>query len=315
MLKIKSNGRYSVLGSSGSGKSNFVFLLLEDLRNRKQPVIILDKKGEYLDLPGMYHVNPAYEKPKELPFKLRNSNASVVIDLRPLKNPEAWIRDFLNTCMRLARKYPILVVIEEAHTYCPQRGKAISKKAVNKLAAEGRSAGYGFMLISQRCAKLDKNALDESEYLFLLRHNFPKDITYLEGVIGKDKAAENQGLADGQVQVCHLKTLQFDPPEQVPLSTTKKSGHTPAAVSVDVDKEALLRPYRGSSPVGYGPGPGAAADGSGGYGYIIIGVIIIIVVVLLIAYLTWRGMDPDSKKVKEERSDWQEPGPSYTTPR
>ena len=67
---------------------------------------------------------------------------------------------FLKSCLHLPRKYPILIVIEEAHVYCPEKGKDTEcKKAIQLLSSEGRSKGYGYLVISQNCAKLNKEPL------------------------------------------------------------------------------------------------------------------------------------------------------------
>ena len=291
MQQLDSNGRYGILGASGSGKSNLVFLLLENMRHRKQPMLIIDQKGEYGDLPDIYKARASQIKPKELPFKLRNSNASMVIDIRGAPSPEAWIRDFVNTALSVPRKVPILIVIEEAHNYCPQAAKSPSRRAIGRLAGEGRSHGYGMLLISQRCAKLSKDALAEAQYIYFLKHKWPKDYDYLEEIMGEDRVLKLKNMPRFHVMIGEMEGGVYSEPLPIPEAKRKKSGHTPQAVGVDVNKQALTQQYIGSSPVT----ARAAGPGEDSYAMIYVGVIIIFVIVGVLGYFIYRGMMSEEK--------------------
>jgi len=254
MLNLNANQRYAIIGSSGSGKSNLAYLLFENLRKRRQPLAIIDHKGEYTDLPGITVVKPRDISGADLAVRLRNSNASVSIDMRRLKEKEKteWAADFIETCLRLPRKIPILIAIEEAHNYCPQAKTSDSKLAIMRLASEGRSNGYGLVLISQRCSKLHKDSLAESEFIYFLRHNWGKDQQYIADLIGQDRAAEIGQLRTGQIIVMDYPGNKFYEPEQVKKAKRKKRGGTPKAVGVDPDINALTaeypRPYSQTAP-------------------------------------------------------------------
>ncbi len=77
------------------------------------------------------------------------------------------------------RERPLLVVLEEAHSYL---GKADSAAAaVQKIAKEGRKYGIGVMLVSQRPAEIDQTILSQCGTIFALRLNNPIDRGHVKG--------------------------------------------------------------------------------------------------------------------------------------
>lgn len=71
---------------------------------------------------------------------------------------------------------PMMLVIEEAHNYCPQVGTAASSKILHTIAAEGRKFGLGLTIISQRAAKVDKNVLSQCNTQMILKVTNPNDL-------------------------------------------------------------------------------------------------------------------------------------------
>ena len=71
---------------------------------------------------------------------------------------------------------PMMLVVEEAHNYCPQIGTVMSSDALATIASEGRKFGLGLMVISQRPAKIDKNVLSQCGTQIILKVTNPNDI-------------------------------------------------------------------------------------------------------------------------------------------
>ena len=86
---------------------------------------------------------------------------------------------------------PMMLIIEEAHNYCPQQGSALSTKALATIASEGRKFGLGLMVISQRPAKIDKNVLSQCGTQVILKVTNPNDL--------KAIAASVEGLTGGMI--------------------------------------------------------------------------------------------------------------------
>ncbi len=71
---------------------------------------------------------------------------------------------------------PMMLVVEEAHNYCPQQGVAASSKIFRTIAAEGRKFGLGLTIISQRAAKIDKSVLSQCNTQMILKVTNPNDL-------------------------------------------------------------------------------------------------------------------------------------------
>lgn len=84
---------------------------------------------------------------------------------------------------------PMMMVVEEAHNYCPQGVSVLSSKPLATIASEGRKFGLGLMVISQRPAKIDKNVLSQCGTQIILKVTNPNDV--------KAIAQSIEGLTNG----------------------------------------------------------------------------------------------------------------------
>jgi DNA helicase HerA-like ATPase len=71
---------------------------------------------------------------------------------------------------------PMMLVVEEAHNYCPQQGTVSSNKILRAIASEGRKFGLGLTIITQRAAKVDKNVLSQCNTQMILKVTNPNDL-------------------------------------------------------------------------------------------------------------------------------------------
>lgn len=293
MIPVNSIGRYAVLGTSGTGKSNSTFVLLAELRRKGQPLVVLDHKGEYINLPGCEYIKAEYEEASSLPSRLRNSKVSVVIDLRGEDNIESWIGDFINGCLKLPRQAPILIAIEEAHEYCPEGAKITkSKKAIRRLAQLGRSNGYGLMLISQNYAGLDKKAVGECLAVYIHRHHGKAQLEYLIKWLGDEMGDRIKQLKTGQVLHLDMVNWKFST-FQMPLSKEKKKGHTPQPVAVKEDKQAFYQPI-GRPIVDQQGIPVTAEAEKEDYSMVFVLVVVSLVAIIMVGALIWKATSKEA---------------------
>ncbi len=84
------------------------------------------------------------------------------------------------------RVRPVLLVCEEAHRYVPsdpELGFAPSRRAIDRLAKEGRKYGVSLCLVSQRPGELSSSALSQCGTVFALRMSNERDQNYVEKVL------------------------------------------------------------------------------------------------------------------------------------
>lgn len=84
---------------------------------------------------------------------------------------------------------PMMLVVEEAHNFCPQQGQVACSKVFRTIASEGRKFGLGLMVITQRAAKIDKNVLSQCNTQIILKVTNPNDLTAISASI--------EGLTEG----------------------------------------------------------------------------------------------------------------------
>lgn len=84
------------------------------------------------------------------------------------------------------RKQPILIALEEAHSYLKAGEDSISSRTVQTIAKEGRKYGVGLLLITQRPSELDETVLSQLGTLVALRMTNSKDRLHVGSVMPDD---------------------------------------------------------------------------------------------------------------------------------
>lgn len=173
-LPVLLESRMLVQANSGGGKSYLLRRLLEQTAPHVQQLII-DPEGEFATLREKFdyviaapHDGDAVASPKTaalLARRLLEAGVSAVLDIYDLKATErqAFVRNFLTALVNAPRKlwHPVLLVIDEAHVYCPQTGSSEAAGAVIDVCTRGRKRGIGTVLATQRLSKLHKDAAAE----------------------------------------------------------------------------------------------------------------------------------------------------------
>lgn len=166
--------RVLIQSNSGGGKSWLLRRMLEQTASHVQQ-IVLDIEGEFSTLREKFDYvicapqgADAVATPQTatvLARRLRETRVSAIIDMYELKMHERrrFVRLFLDELIETPKTmwHPALVVIDEAHHFCPEKGEAESFSAVIDLASRGRKRGLACLLATQRLSKLHKDAAAE----------------------------------------------------------------------------------------------------------------------------------------------------------
>ncbi|HUS99700.1 MAG TPA: DUF87 domain-containing protein [Candidatus Thermoplasmatota archaeon] len=90
----------------------------------------------------------------------------------------ARLTEELFTDRKAGKIPPFLLVVEEAHNYCPEHGigHAVSSRMLRTVASEGRKFGMGLCVVSQRPAKIDKNIISQCNTNIILKVTNPNDL-------------------------------------------------------------------------------------------------------------------------------------------
>ena len=166
--------RMLVQSNSGGGKSWALRRLLEQTASCVQQIVI-DVEGEFTTLRerfdfiiGAPQDGDAAAIPQTaavLARKLRELRVSAILDIHDLKAHErqSFVRKFLDALIHAPREHwhPALLVLDEAHLFAPEHGKAESTGAVIDVATRGRKRGLALVAATQRLSKLHKDVAAE----------------------------------------------------------------------------------------------------------------------------------------------------------
>ena len=167
--------RMLIQAGSGFGKSWVCRRLLEQTAGQVQQLVI-DPEGEFATLREKHdyviaapHDGDALAHPRTaqiLARRLLETGVSAILDIYDLKAHErhAFVRTFCDALVNAPKALwqPVLVLLDEAHVFCPEGAKAESAGAVIDLATRGRKRGFGVVLATQRLSKLNKDAAAET---------------------------------------------------------------------------------------------------------------------------------------------------------
>lgn len=209
------SSRLLLQAQSGAGKSWALRRILEQTHGLCQQLVI-DPEGEFATLRAKFDyvlaakdggdVLAAPRTAKLLAEKLLELRVSAVLDLYELSVHERvqFVRYFLEALINAPKHlwHPCLVVIDEAHAYCPEKGEAESLNAVIDLCSKGRKRGFAALLATQRLAKLHKDAAAECANKLIGRCTLDVDMKRAAEELGFTTKEEKLGLRT-------LKTGEF----------------------------------------------------------------------------------------------------------
>lgn len=165
--------RLLVQANSGGGKSWAIRRIIEQAFGHVQ-IIVIDPEGEFGNLRGAYDFvyvgkdGDAATEPRSaalLARRLLELKASSIIDLYELPPQERkhFVKIFCDSLVNAPKElwHDVLVIIDEAHVFAPEKGESEALGAVIDLASRGRKRGFCAILATQRPAKLNKDAAAE----------------------------------------------------------------------------------------------------------------------------------------------------------
>jgi hypothetical protein len=264
----------AILGIRGSGKTNTATAYVEELLDAGQQVVIIDPTDAWWGLKSSADgLKPGYQvvvlggKHQDLPLAstdgkliadfIVEQGVSVICSLRGFesKNQEMkFVTDLLRRLYFLKGQQdaptPIALVIDEASRLVPQRvmgEDAACVGAVQQIVRQGRSSGFGVVLIDQRAATVNKDVLAQLEMLVVHRTTGPQDRKALKEWIEahdtanreKEFLASMASLAQGEAWFWSPGWLDLFKKVQVRQRRTFDSSRTPRAGEVVVTPKKI----------------------------------------------------------------------------
>lgn len=197
--------RIAVLGASGSGKTNTVARLVEQLLPA-MPVTIIDPHEDYWGLREKFPILIAGKglhtdialTPDSAPALADYSfgkRLPVILDMLLMTEDERteivvrYAEALWQAAIRAETRLPYEVVIDEAHNFIPEGGKqTAAAKRMKQFAMEGRKFGIGMILSTQRAAAISKDVLGQCEMYLLHGVSIKQDVDAYASVLPYDPA-------------------------------------------------------------------------------------------------------------------------------
>lgn len=118
-----------------------------------------------------------------------------ILDLSGI--PPSVLNNVIGICLRIiydglfwsrnlpegGRERPLLVVMEEAHSYLNDNFEKAASSIVQKIVKEGRKYGIGAMIVSQRPSEINSTILSQCGTFFSLRLSNSTDRAHIKGAI------------------------------------------------------------------------------------------------------------------------------------
>jgi len=133
---------------------------------------------------------------------------------------------------------PFLLVVEEAHNYCPERGfgNSVSSNILRTVASEGRKFGMGLCVVSQRPAKVDKNIISQCNTNIILKVTNPNDLkAIIQSVEGLTSQTYNE-IQRLPIGVALISGASIQIPVMVEIRT-RETSHGGKSVTIYKDGE------------------------------------------------------------------------------
>ncbi|MGO9641494.1 MAG: helicase HerA domain-containing protein [Candidatus Acidiferrales bacterium] len=164
--------RLLVTSDSGGGKTWLLKRLIEQAFGRIR-ILVIDPEGEFSPLREHFDfvlVGKGGETPADVRSAakvartLLQARASAICDIYEMKPSERheFVRAFLDALIEAPKelRHPYLVIVDEAHIFCPEHGKgeSLASDSMIGLCTRGRKRLLCAIFATQRLATLNKDA-------------------------------------------------------------------------------------------------------------------------------------------------------------
>lgn len=209
-------GRGVVFGKSGSGKSNTIGLVAEQLLEQNRPLAIIDTDGEHYGLKEEHeilHVGADDENcdaavtpdhAEQLARLAIEEGYPIILDTSEFiesDDGDELVRRFALELFRLEKKRKVAfpIFLEEAHEFIPQVTEPdATAKVLIKVAKRGRKHGLGLTAISQRPANVNKDVTTQYDWGVWHQLKWKQDYKVVKDILGAEAANAVQDLDPGE---------------------------------------------------------------------------------------------------------------------
>lgn len=208
--KALMRSRMLVQASSGGGKSWAVRKILEETHGEVQQIVLdveddfstLREKFDYVLVGKGGDITADPRSADLLARKILELKVDVIINLYELKHRDRilFVKNFLDAMVNAPKElwHHVLVLLDEAHMFAPEKDKSESVGSVIDMASRGRKRGYCLIPATQRLSKLSKDVAAECQNKLIGLANIDID---------RKRASEELGFSERE-KILTLRDLE-----------------------------------------------------------------------------------------------------------
>jgi energy-coupling factor transporter ATP-binding protein EcfA2 len=152
-------------------------------------------------------------------------------------------------------RFPILLVLEEAHNYVPNRTDyklQAAKAAIERITKEGRKYGIGTIVVSQRPKELSETVLSQCNSFIAMRLTNPEDQGYIRKLVPDSLSGlmdmlpslrTGEALVLGDCVALPTRVM-IDCPDPKPMSSDVEFAKWWSSGIKDMDVDRIVRRWR-----------------------------------------------------------------------
>lgn len=240
--------RCCISANSGSGKSNLVSVMVEELNNIGLPFVVIDPDAEYESFGKLRNVLVVSDNGGDIRLGPRwiaetldklAQGYSIVIDLGTLDelDQRAYYKSFVEKLFEAQgqrrqanRLQSLFLIVEEATIFAPQKMQkdCVSLAITKTIARRGRKYGINWIVICQRPGDMEKDILAQANIRFTGYIELERDFNAVKSLFPKGfKHGDLLSLETGQFYLSEGGKVHL---VQVRKRRTEDLGATPAMV-------------------------------------------------------------------------------------
>ncbi len=155
---------------------------------------VSDPRFKFMFAPTQYTTNDSFVQLLRDFLSIGSGNRMAVIDLSGVPSEAVGVVAAVvsrivfefNLWNPERDRFPILLVLEEAHNYVPNRNDfrlQAAKSAIERITKEGRKYGVGTIIVSQRPKELSETVLSQCNSFIAMRLTNPDDQAYVRKLV------------------------------------------------------------------------------------------------------------------------------------
>jgi len=178
-----------IVGQNGSGKTNLMRVIFQELEKAGYTVIVFDKLNNYYSMTPNFFGKGDIEKlsTNDLVRAILETKESTVIDFLTIGKKDRiefidrFIESYTNLKNKIAKSLKVAFLIDEVQNFLPQFGK--TSERLMEFYTEARNFNTIFVVGGTRFASVHKEIVENANNVLILRTKFKNSLDVIKSLL------------------------------------------------------------------------------------------------------------------------------------